>query len=167
MENETDFKNDFIEKLKSFINKFKKTIIGFSTILILILAGYSYTNYSNKKKNENMSELFIKAGIFLSKKDNIKSAELYKKIIISKNKFYAPLSLNYVIDNELGNDNEILQLFEYVEKIKMDKEQKNLIKIKKALFLIKIDKTKAGNKLLQEIISDNSVWKEAVKDILK
>lgn len=50
MENETDFKNDFIEKLKSFINKFKKTIIGFSTILILILAGYSYTNYSNKKK---------------------------------------------------------------------------------------------------------------------
>lgn len=114
-----------------------------------------------------MSELFIKAGIFLSKKDNIKSAELYKKIIISKNKFYAPLSLNYVIDNELGNDNEILQLFEYVEKIKMDKEQKNLIKIKKALFLIKTDKTKAGNKLLQEIISDNSVWKEAVKDILK
>ena len=49
----------------------------------------------------------------------------------------------------------------------MDKEQKNLIKIKKALFLIKTDKTKAGNKLLQEIISDNSVWKEAVKDILK
>ena len=35
------------------------------------------------------------------------------------------------------------------------------------IFKTKIDKTKAGNKLLQEIISDNSVWKEAIKDILK
>ena len=39
----------------------------------------------------------------------------------------------------------------------MDKEQKNLVKLKKALYLIKNDDKEEGEKLLQEIIKINSI----------
>ena len=53
------------------------------------------------------------------------------------------------------------------EKIKIENEQKNLIKLKKALYLIKISRDNEGKKLLDEIISDDSIWKEAASAISK
>ena len=50
---------------------------------------------------------------------------------------------------------------------KVEEEQKNLVKLKKALYLIKISRDKEGKKLLNEIISDNSIWKEAASEISK
>ena len=61
----------------------------------------------------------------------------------------------------------MLELFETVEKMKIKEEQKNLVKLKKALFLFKISKEKEGQKLLNEIISDNSIWKETASEISK
>ena len=54
-----------------------------------------------------------------------------------------------------------------VENIKTEKEQKNLIKLKKALYLIKISQDDLGKKLLEEIISDDSIWKETASEISK
>ena len=65
------------------------------------------------------------------------------------------------------NSEEILKLFKIVESIKIDKEQKNLIKLKKALYLIKISKIEEGNKLLKEIINNNSLWKDTAKELLE
>ena len=58
-------------------------------------------------------------------------------------------------------------MFEIVESLKIEKEQKNLVKLKKALFLIDISEDNEGKKLLNEIISSNSIWKEAAIEILK
>ena len=41
------------------------------------------------------------------------------------------------------------------------------IKLKKALYLIKISRDNEGKKLLDEIISDDSIWKEAASEISK
>ena len=91
-----------------------------------------------------------------------------KKFITSKNKFYSQLALNSIIDNDLEQNNqEVLELFNIVENTKIEKEQKNLVKLKKALYLIKISKDKEGKKLLNEIISDNSIWKETASEISK
>jgi len=85
---------------------------------------------------------------------------------LSNNNFYSPLALNNLIDKNLEqNEIEILKLFETIEKLKVDKEQKNLFKIKKALYLISILKKDEGNKLLEEIISENSVWKNVAIEI--
>ena len=65
------------------------------------------------------------------------------------------------------NTDEVLNLFKSIEDIKIDKEEKNLIKFKKALYLIKISKETEGKKLLQQIISSNSIWKEAALEISK
>ena len=56
---------------------------------------------------------------------------------------------------------------EIVESIKMNKDNKDLIKLKKALYLKKYSKKKEGNKLLEEIISENSTWKDTALELLK
>ena len=65
------------------------------------------------------------------------------------------------------NNEEVLKLFNIVENTKIEKEQKNLVKLKKALYLIKISKDSEGKNLLNEIISDNSIWKETASEISK
>ena len=61
--------------------------------------------------------------------------------------------------------NDVLNLFKTVENINTTKEQKNLVKLKKALFFKKISKNQEGNKLLEEIIADNSIWKDTALEI--
>jgi len=105
------------------------------------------------------SEKYIQAGIYLASKDKEKSKLLYEEVVFSKNKFYSILALNNIIENDLEEDSgKILNFFKIVENIKTDKEKRNLIKLKKALYLMKISKESEGKKLLKEIIKDNSIW---------
>ena len=124
--------------------------------------------YSQNSQNNKISEKYVKAGIYLSSKDSETSKSIYKEIILSKNKFYSIMALNSIIENNLEkNSEEILKFFKIVENINVSKEQKNLIKLKKALYLKKISRDLEGNKLLEEIIADNSIWKATALDISK
>ena len=166
MENEKEINS--LEKIKNFIRNNKNILLIILTLIIFFLIGISYFNYYQNSKNEKVSEKFVQAGIYLSLNQQEKSKEIYKEIITSKNKFYSLLALNSIIDNDLEQNNEeILKLFNVVENIKIEKEQKNLVKLKKALYLINISKDNEGKKLLNEIISDNSIWKEAASEISK
>ena len=76
--------------------------------------------------------------------------------------------MNSIIENNLENDSEeILKLFNKLENIKQDKTKKNLLKLKKSLYLINISKKNEGRILLNEIIESESVWKDIAKEILK
>ena len=166
MENET--KINSAEKIENFVQKNKNILLTIFTLIIFALIGISYFNYYQKSKNEKVSEKFVQAGIYLSLNQNEKSKKIYKEIIKSKNKFYSLLALNNIIDNDLEKNNEeILELFTIVENSKIEKEQKNLVKLKKALYLIQISRDNEGKKLLDEIISDDSIWKEAASAISK
>ena len=166
MENEKEINS--IEKIENFLRKNKNILLIILTLIIFVLIGVGYLNYYQKSKNEKVSEKFVQAGIYLSLNQQEKSKKIYKEIIISKNKFYSLLALNNIIDNDLEQNNEeILKLFNVVENIKIEKEQKNLVKLKKALYLINISKDNEGKKLLNEIISDNSIWKETASEISK
>ena len=166
MENEE--KINFLEKKKIFIKENKRIFISIIILIFLVFASIKYYDYYQESQNEIVSEKFIQAGIYLSSNKKEKSIDMYEEIILSKNKFYSLLALNEIIDNELKtNEKEILKLFEVIEDIKVKNEQKNLIKLKKALYLIKISKDEAGKKLLNEIISDSSMWKDTAAEILK
>jgi len=168
MENEIIDKKDLIEKSVDILRKKKKLLFSILFIIIAILSVIIFFNYYQNNKNEKISEQYIKAGIHLSSKDNEKSKLIYKEIIFSKNKFYSILALNNIIENNLEeNSDEILKLFEITENINITTEQKNLVKLKKALYFKKISRDAAGNKLLEEIIADNSIWKEAAMEISK
>ena len=166
MENEITDKRDLIEKIKDIIKKKKKILFLILFIIVVLLSIMFFLDYSKSNKNEKISEQYIKAGIHLTYNEKEKSKLIYKEIILSKNKFYSILALNSIIENELEeNSSEILKLFEVIENINITKEQKNLIKLKKALYLKKISKDTEGNKLLKEIIADNSIWKEAAMEV--
>ena len=168
MENEIIDKKDLIEKSVDILRKKKKLLFSILFIVIAILSVIIFLNYYQNNQNEKISEQYIKAGIHLSSKDNEKSKLIYKEIIFSKNKFYSILALNNIIENNLEeNSDEILKLFEIIENINITTEQKNLVKLKKALYFKKISRDAEGNELLEEIIADNSIWKEAAMEILK
>ena len=125
-------------------------------------------HYYQDNQNEKISEKYIKAGIYLSSKDKEKSKSIYKEIIFSKNKFYSILALNNIIENNLEeNNDEILKFFKIVESVNITAEQRNLVKLKKALYFKKISRDKEGNRLLEEIIAENSIWKDAAIEISK
>ena len=168
MENNITDKPDLVEKITNTVKKKKKLLLLIIFIIIAILSGIFFFNYYQDNKNEKISEKYIKAGIYLSSEDREKSKIIYKEIILSKNKFYSILALNNIIENDLEqNSEEILKLFNIIENAKNEKERKNLIKLKKALYLIKISRPKEGNELLQEIISQNSIWGNIALELSK
>ncbi len=166
MENENLNNPTVFEKITNITkNNKKKIIVIFSFILIIISCFFIYSYYQ-QKKNEEISQKYIKAGIYLSSKDFDRSKAAYKEIILSKNKFYSSLALNNLIENDLEkNSDEILYLFKVVEEINMESDLKDLVKFRKALYLIKIAKVNEGKKLLEEIISNKSVWSGIASEV--
>ena len=157
-----------MEKILIIFKKKKKYLMMIIFLLIIISSGFSYFKYYQKNFNKKISEEYIEAGIYLSQKNEEDSKKIFKKIIEKKHYFYSALALNSIIENDLEESEvEIIRLFEIVEKSVKEKEQKNLIKFKKALYYFKKLKVKEGNKLLNEIIDENSIWKEAAKQTLK
>jgi len=168
MENEIDYKLSLTEKIIIVLKKKKKLLIFILSVLIIILITLSFFNYYQNNINKNIAEKYIKAGIYLSSKNNEKAKSTYTEIVASKNNFYSILALNSIIENDLeNNSNEVLKLFKIVENTNINFEQKNLVKLKKALYLKKISKEEEGNMLLDEIIADNSIWKETAIEIPK
>ena len=168
MENEITNKSNLIERISNIVKKKKKLLLSILFIIIAIPSAMIFLNYYQDNQNEKISEKYIKAGIYLSSKDKEKSKSIYKEIIFSKNKFYSILALNNIIENDLEeNHDEVLKFFEIVEKINITPEQRNLVKLKKALYFKKISRDTEGNKLLEEIIADNSIWKETALEISK
>tara|TARA_Y200000002_G_scaffold377965_1_gene384460 strand:+ start:1284 stop:1784 length:501 start_codon:yes stop_codon:yes gene_type:complete len=166
MENEE--KINSTTKIQNFFKNNKKIIVIIFFLAVLIFISAAYYNKHQSSKNEKISEKFIQAEILLSLKKKDESKKIYTEIVLSKNKFYSLLALNEIIDNNLEESSDkILKLFDIIEKIKVEKEQKNLFKLKKALYLMKASKNDEGKKLLDEIISDNSIWKEAASEISK
>ena len=149
------------EKIKNFFGNHKNKIISGIIILIIIVIGvYSYDKYLvNKKKeiSDNFNSITIKF-----KEDNKEStANQLIEIINKKDPTYSPLSLYFIIDNNLVTDQNIINsLFDtLIENTSLDKEIKNLVIYKKALF--NADQFEEGDllRILNPIINSESVWK--------
>tara|TARA_A100001011_G_scaffold397769_2_gene499864 strand:- start:1278 stop:1787 length:510 start_codon:yes stop_codon:yes gene_type:complete len=166
MEDKTIDKLNLTEKILNIFKEKRKPLFFILSIVIVILLLVIFFNYYQDKKNKEISEKYIKAGIYLSSQDKKNSKLLYEEIILSKNKFYSILALNNIIENNLEEDKDkILNFFKIVEKIDFKKEKKNLIKLKKGLYLINISKDVEGKKLLNELIKDDSIWKNTAIEI--
>tara|TARA_Y100001958_G_scaffold151213_1_gene135884 strand:- start:2045 stop:2551 length:507 start_codon:yes stop_codon:yes gene_type:complete len=150
------------------LNKHKTKIILFISIIILGIFLIIFLNILNEKKNSEISEQFLKAGILLSSNEKDESKKILEKIVLSKNKFYSKLALNILIEkNLIKEEKKVLNLFEIVEKVEKSKDQKDLIIFKKALFLIKNNNKSEGEKILNYLISSNSSIKSLAQDIIK
>ena len=138
MENKLEVEKNFKDKLIFFFkeNKFKFIILVFFLISFVIVL--IFLDFNKKKQNEIISEKYIQAGLHLANNQNEKSRKIFEEIILSKNKFYSILSLNSILEKNLENNySKILEYFEIIESINISRDQKDLIKFKKALFFCK------------------------------
>ena len=149
------------EKIKNFFVNNIKILISIIIIIVLILIGvYSYDKYRTEKKRE-ISENFNAITIDYPHNSKDKTLQKLVEIINQKDPTYSPLSLYFIIDNKLiSDDREVNKLFDIlIEKTSLDKEIKNLIVYKKALF--NSDQASEIDLLdmLNPIINSESVWK--------
>ncbi len=167
MENEINNNSNFFDKINNILKKKKFFLISVSILIVLSILSLNIVNLYKDNQNKKISEQYIKAGIFLSLDELNNSKKAYKEIIFSKNKFYSILALNKIIENELEkNPEEILKLFDIIEEISHETEQKDLVKLKKALYLIKFTDPQKGKDLLKEIVDSKSIWKDVALEIL-
>tara|TARA_B100000161_G_C33435845_1_gene362361 strand:- start:217 stop:726 length:510 start_codon:yes stop_codon:yes gene_type:complete len=167
MEQNLEKKIDFKEKLFFFFTKNKlKLIISF--FLILSIGVFLiFFKFNSEKKNNLISEQFIQAGINLDLNKTELSKKIYSEIIFKKNKFYSVLALNIILEKKLETDeNTILSYFKIIENLKLPKEKKDLVTLKKALFLIEKSKTTEANKILNNLIENDSKFKDVAQEIL-
>ena len=149
------------EKIKNFFIKNKNKIIVSLVILIIIILGvFSYDKYLANKKKE-ISDNFNSIIIDYSEINKEKTASSLIEVINKKDPTYSPLSLYFIIDNNLVSDKNVVNtLFDLlINDTSLDSEINNLIIYKKALY--NADNVQEGELLniLNPIINSESVWK--------
>ena len=149
------------EKVRNFFVNNKNKIISLIVILVVVLVGaYSFEKYQTNKKKE-ISNKFNSTTISYSEKTKDLTAKKLVEIINEQDPTYSPLALYFIIDNQLiSNDSEINSYFDVlIDEISMDKEIKNLVIYKKALF--NADQAQESDllNLLNPLIKSESVWK--------
>ena len=149
------------EKVRNFFINNKIKIISTIVILVIILVGaYSFNSYKINKKKE-ISNKFNSTTLAYSENTKEKTIQNLVEIINEQDPTYSTLSLYFIIDNKLiSNQSEINSYFDIlIEKVKLDKEIKNLVIYKKALF--NADKAQESDLLniLNPLINSKSVWK--------
>ena len=166
MDQNIEKKKNLREKAISFLQEKKVPLISMIILTITVIIFFISLNIYKETINSKISEKYIKAGIYLSSKNEKKSKQLLEEIILSKNKFYAPLSLNILIEKNLVEDKKkILEYFELIENLKLSKEKKNLLLLKKSLFLIDNLEVEKGKDLLNKLIQSETNIKSIAEEI--
>ena len=167
MEENIEKKQELKSRLIHFFDKNKFKFFILISLIVIAIFALSLFQINVKKKNSLIAEKYIQAGIYLANKKNADATLIFEEIIESKNKFYSILSLNTILEKKLLTDKKkILLLFKKIEKIKTTQEQRDLIKFKKALFLINNSEFEEGKKLLQEIADSKSGLKFLAEEII-
>ena len=149
------------EKIKNFfVNNKNKIISGIIIFIIIIVGVFSYDKYLINKKKD-ISDSYNSIIIDYSEKTKEKTASSLIEIINKKDPTYSPLSLYFIIDNNLVSDqSKINSLFDIlINDTSLDSEINNLIIYKKALY--NADNAQEGDLLnmLNPLINSKSVWK--------
>ena len=149
------------EKIKNFFVNNKNKIISGIVILIIIIVGvFSYDKYLINKKKD-ISDTYNSIIIDYSEKTKEKTASSLIEIINKKDPTYSPLSLYFIIDNNLVSDqSRINSLFDIlINDTSLDSEINNLIIYKKALYNADNAQESDLLNMLNPLINSKSVWK--------
>ena len=151
-------KSNFVGFLKNNVKNFFFVL----TVVVIVLGFFTWKDRIDRKKRLEISEKYIDTKILLNQNNQSQNVlNNLVEIIFSKDSTYSVLSLYLVIDSELEIDNKkILKYFNEVLSIKdLKKEDKNLIKLKKAIFISNKANEKELLDLLNPIINSESAWK--------
>ena len=163
LEKKKDLRDRIILYLKG--NK-RKILLSIAFVLLIIFSIISFNIYK-LNKNELISEKFIQAKLLLQNENKSEANKILEEIIFSKNKFYSILALNTILERNLIEDRvKIIEYFKLLEKMNIEEDQRDLIFLKKALYLIKHSDKEKGYEILKEISNSDSPIKFLAKEIL-
>jgi hypothetical protein len=149
------------EKIKNFfVNNKKKLIVAIAFIIIGLVLYFSFSEFNERNKIKLANKFNL---VKINYKENQKQKTINElvKIINQNDVTYSPLALYFLLDNNLIEDNtKINKLFdELINQTNLDKEIKNLIIYKKALFNSNFTTENDLLKILNPIINSESIWK--------
>ncbi len=152
--------NTRIEKIKYFFSNNSKKLIGsLVSILLLLFSYFGYQEYDKREKLE-IAETYNQITLKEITIQNSNDIEQLVKIIKEKDPIYSALSLYFIIENDLVNDQkEINNFFDLVVKSQEEKEIKNLIIYKKAMYNADNISENELLDILNPILKSESVWK--------
>ena len=149
------------ERIKNFfVNNKNKIISGGIVLIIIIVGAFSFDKYLTSKKKE-ISDKFNSITIDYSEKNKEKTTNGLIEIVNTKDPTYSPLSLYFIIDNNLLIDQaKVNSLFDtLIKDTSLDTEIKNLIIYKKALYNADNAQESDLLKMLNPLMNSKSVWK--------
>ena len=150
---------------KSKIKKFYESnkILIFSSILILIISFGSLSFYLESKESKKilLSENYVQAKFYLENGNKSEALNTLKKVIFANDSTYSTLSFFLILNQNLISDyKEISILYDHLlENNKFEKELRNLLIYKKALF---ISNSIIESELLETIkplLNSDTLWK--------
>ena len=149
------------EKIKNFFINNKRLIISLLLLIVLLLMFFFGFKEFKKREKIDISNLYNSTIIKHSVENKAETRESLIKIINRKDSTYSPLSLYFIIDNEIIKDKkEVNKLFDtIINKTSLENEIKNLIIYKKALFNADQSNENELLDILKPLINSESVWK--------
>ena len=131
MEEEIQIINESAKKekfKKFFVNNSKYLIISIIAIIFFILTYFVYLEINSRNQSKLAEEYNYIVNNFNNLQNSDQSTERLIRIVEKKNSTYSPLSLYFILDNDLVTENsEINKYFDMVIDIgSLEKEIKNL-----------------------------------------
>ena len=149
------------EKIKNFFINNTKRIIIFLSAIIIIIVGYFLYDEIKKRNIIKIADQFNNSKLDFISGNKLNIEKNMIEIIEAKDKTYSPLALYFLIDNNLISSKEKINNFFdiIINDIKLNKEIKNLIIYKKAIYNSSFESESNLLNILNPIINSNSVWK--------
>ena len=149
------------EKIKNFFINYKKLLISIFALVFTLLISYFIFEEFNEKKKLKISDQYNQIVTEYSKDNKQITSNALVELVNKKDPTYSPLSLYFIIDNQLITEkSKVNKLFDVViEDVSLQKEIKNLIIYKKALYNADDIGENELLKILKPIINSESVWK--------
>ena len=168
MEQNIEKKLEFKSRVLNFYDANKVKIYIMVIILFVSLVTFLYINYKTEKNNILIAEKYVEARLYLASDKKENATKIYEEIVLSNNKIYSILALNTLVEKNLITEKKkILEYFEVLKNSVSRENQRDLIVLKKALYLIKESDVQKGNDLLEDLIDNKSVLAPIAKELLE
>ena len=148
-------------RIKKFYESNKIFIFSFILILIILFGSLSFYLENQERKKILISGNYIQAKIYLENGNKNEALNTLKKVIFANDSTYSTLSFFLILNQNLISDyKEISILYDHLlENNKFEKELRNLLIYKKALF---ISNSIIESELLETIkplLNTDTLWK--------
>ena len=149
------------EKIKNFFRNYKKILISILSLIIILLIFYFVFAEFKENKKIKISDKYNSIVTEYSEINKEISKNALIEVVNKKDSTYSPLALFFIIDNRLVLDQtKINDLFNIlIDSTSLEKEIKNLIIYKKALYNADIVDENQLLEILKPVINSKSIWR--------